>query len=59
MTRAKANLKNTSVFINEDFSDQQQKKRAPLVPAMKEARARGDYAVISYDRLTVKPRRDV
>ena len=58
MTRARANLRDTSVYINEDFSDQLRKKRAELLPAMREARARGDYAIISYDRLIVKPRRE-
>ena len=58
MTRARANLRNTSVYINEDFSDQLRKKCAELLPAMREARARGDYAIISYDRLIVKPRRE-
>lgn len=41
-----------SVYINKDFSDHLHK-----LPAMKEARARGDCAVISYVRLIVKPKR--
>ncbi|CAL9684648.1 unnamed protein product [Knipowitschia caucasica] len=56
MARARSLLKNTSIYINEDFSERVRKRRAELLPALKEARARGDYAVISYDRLVVKPK---
>lgn len=55
LTKAKAHLKNTGVYVNEDFSDRIRKKRAELFPAMKEARERGNFAVISYDQLIVKP----
>lgn len=57
LARARSNLKTTSVYINEDYSERVRKRRAELLPAMKEARARGDYAIISYDRLIVRPRR--
>ncbi|XP_041664752.1 zinc finger protein 37-like [Cheilinus undulatus] len=40
MEKARAHLKNTSVHINEDFSEKLRKKRAELLPAMKEARAK-------------------
>lgn len=57
LARARSNLKNTSDFISEDFSERVRKKRAELLSAMKEARARGDYSIISYDHLIVRPRR--
>lgn len=56
LTKAKTHLKNSGVYVNEDFSDRIRKKRAELFPAMKEAREWGNFAVISYDRLIVKPR---
>lgn len=56
MAKARANLKNTSININDDFSEQVRKRRAELLPALKEARAKGDYAIINYDRLIVRPR---
>ena len=56
LAKARANLKSTS--ISEDFSEQVRKRRAELIPAMKEARARGDCAIISYDHLIVRPRRE-
>ena len=55
LSMARAHLKNTPIYINEDFSDLLRKKRAELIPAMKEARAKGNYAIISYDRLIVRP----
>lgn len=58
LARARANLKNTSIYISEDFSEPVRKIRAELLPAMKEARARGDYAITSYDCLIVRPRRE-
>lgn len=51
LSKAKSHLKNTHIYINEDFADVVRKKRADLVPALKEARARSDYAFLSYDRL--------
>uniref|UniRef100_A0A0E9XVX3 GH10 domain-containing protein n=1 Tax=Anguilla anguilla TaxID=7936 RepID=A0A0E9XVX3_ANGAN len=39
MEKARAHLKNTSVYINEDFSERLRKKRAELLPAMREAGA--------------------
>lgn len=58
LARAKAHLRNTSIYISEDFSDRVRKRRAELLPALREARTRGDYAIISYDRLIVRPRRE-
>lgn len=58
LARARAHLKNTSFYISEDFSERVRKRRAELLPAMKEARARGDYAIINYDHLIVRPRRE-
>lgn len=57
MEKARAHLKNTSVYMNEDFSERLRKKRAELLPAMREARATGNYVIISYDRLIVRPKR--
>lgn len=57
LSKAKAELRKTSIYINEDFSDLLRKKRAELIPAMKEAREKGKYAIISYDRLIIKPKR--
>lgn len=57
MAKAKAHLKNTSIYVNEDFSDLIRKKRADLIPAMKQARDSGNYAVINYDRLVIKPQK--
>ena len=57
MSKARANLKETSFYVNEDFSELLRKKRAELVPAMKKAREDGKYAVINYDRLVIKPAR--
>ena len=57
LAKARAHLKNTTIYVNEDFSDLLRKKRADLIPAMKQAREQGNYAVINYDRLIVKPRK--
>ncbi|XP_035686738.1 uncharacterized protein LOC118422958 [Branchiostoma floridae] len=54
LNRARSNLKNTNIYINEDFSDQVRKRRAELVPKMREARQRGEFAIISYDRLVIR-----
>lgn len=56
LAKAKAHLKRTGIYVNEDFSDRIRKKRAELLPAMKQAREKGNFAVISYDKLIVKPR---
>lgn len=42
LARARAHLRNTSFYISEAFSERVRKRRAELLPAMKEARARGD-----------------
>lgn len=57
LAKARAHLKNTLIYVNEDFSDLLRKKRADLIPAMKQARDEGKYAVINYDRLVIKPRK--
>ncbi|KAI8492426.1 hypothetical protein Bbelb_298790 [Branchiostoma belcheri] len=54
LSKSRSLLKNTTIFINEDFSEQVRKRRAELVPAMKAARQRGDYAVINYDKLVIR-----
>ncbi|KAI8517432.1 hypothetical protein Bbelb_060130 [Branchiostoma belcheri] len=54
LSRARTNLKNTPIFVNEDYSELVRKRRAELLPEMKAARLRGDYAVISFDRLIIK-----
>lgn len=48
----------TLVYINEDISEWLRKKRAEL-PAMRGAREKGNYAIISYDRLIVRPNRNI
>lgn len=52
------NLKGTHIYMNEDFSDAVRQKRKELLPEMRAARARGDWAYLKYDRLIVQPRRD-
>ncbi|KAI8516326.1 hypothetical protein Bbelb_049070 [Branchiostoma belcheri] len=44
LSRARTNLKNTPIFVNEDYSELVRKRRAELLPEMKAARLRGDYA---------------
>lgn len=58
LSKARTFRKNMSVYINEDFCNRLRMKRAELLPAMREARARGEYTVISYDSLVVMPRND-
>jgi len=47
-------LKNTKIFINEDFSDDTNKIRRELKEKMKHARAEGKYAEIIYDKLVIR-----
>ena len=47
-------LKNTGIFINEDFSDATMKIRKELRIEMKKAREAGKYSVIVYDRLLTR-----
>lgn len=54
--KARAMLKNSSIYVNEDFSDLLSRKRAKLILTMKKAREQGNYAIISYDRLVVWPK---
>ncbi|XP_077428474.1 uncharacterized protein LOC144056014 [Vanacampus margaritifer] len=42
--KARAHLRKTEIYMNEDFSDLVRKKRAELIPAMKEARAKENYS---------------
>lgn len=55
LAKAKADLKNSGIYVNEDFSDRIRKKTAELPPAMKQARERGNFAFLSYNKLIVKP----
>ena len=48
-------LKGTSIYMNEDYSEGVKQKRRELIPAMKAARERGDIAYIRYDKLIVHP----
>ena len=50
-------LKNTGIFINEDFSAQVREKRKALLPQMRAAREKGDIAYLRYDQLIVHPPR--
>lgn len=47
-------LKGTSIFINEDYPETVRQKRKELLPKMKEARERGDYAFLRYDKLIIR-----
>lgn len=51
-------LKGTNIYINEDYSDAVRQKRKELLPEMRAARARGEWAYLKYDRLVVRPRRE-
>ena len=54
LNRARSHLKNTPIYINEDFSEAVRKRRAELLPELKAARSRGEYAVLSYDKLVIR-----
>lgn len=58
LARAKAHLRNTLFYSSEDVSERVRKRRSELLPAMREAIARDDYAIISYDCLIVRPGRE-
>ena len=47
-------LKNSGIYINEDFAEETMKKRADLLPLLKQYRAEGKYAVIKYDEIIVR-----
>ena len=47
-------LKDTGIYINEDYSEETLRKRAELIPQMKKYREEGKYAIIQYDKLIVK-----
>lgn len=47
-------LKNTGIYINEDFSDETMKKRAELLPLLKQYRKEGKYAFIRVDEIVVR-----
>lgn len=59
LSKARSNLKNTAIYIDDDYSDLVRKRRAELLPEMRAARKRGDYAVISYNRLIIRKRQDI
>lgn len=48
-------LAGTNIYINEDYPEAVRQKRKDLLPAMKEARKRGDIAYLRYDKLIVHP----
>lgn len=52
----KKQLKGTSIFIREDYSDKVQAKRRELIPRMIEARNNGMVAFLRYDKLITHPR---
>ena len=47
-------LKNTGIFVNEDFSKETLEKRKKLWVDVKKERANGKFATIIYDKLIVK-----
>lgn len=47
------NLKNTKIGINEDYTKEVQEERKKLIPIMKEARAKGQKAMIKYNKLII------
>lgn len=47
-------LKGTNIFINEDFSAETVKIRKDLIEKMRDQRAKGKYATLSYDKLIVR-----
>lgn len=55
LERAK-NLKGTDIYVNEDYTDAVRMKRKELLPKMREARERGEYAYLRHDRLIIRPR---
>lgn len=48
-------LKNTNIYLNEDYSEAVRLKRKELIPKMKAERANGNIAYIRHDRLIVHP----
>ena len=44
-------LRGSNIYINEDFSETVRQRRKELIPAMKEARLRGDITYLRYDKL--------
>ena len=51
-------LKGTHIYINEDFIDSVRKRRKELLPAMYEARKRGQIAFLRYDKLVTYPKKN-
>lgn len=47
------NLKNTEIWINEDYTKEVQEERRKLVPIMKEARRKGQKATLRYNKLII------
>lgn len=54
LTKAKF-LKDTGIYINEDYTEAVRQRRRELLPAMRAARGRGDIAYLKHDRLIVHP----
>ena len=52
--KSRKKLKNTGIYIDEDFSEATMKIRKDLRKQMKEERAKGMYSIISYDKLVTK-----
>lgn len=49
-------LSGTNIFVNEDYSESVRQKCKELIPAMKEARKRGEIAYLGYDKfITHRP----
>ena len=55
LERAK-NLRETYIFLNEDYPEAVRQNRKELIPPMKATRVCGDIAYICFDRLIVHPR---
>ena len=47
-------LRDTGIYINEDFSELTMKKRAELQKELRNARAQGKYAYLNVDKLVVR-----
>lgn len=49
-------LRESKIYMNEDFSGAVLQRRKELWPKLKAARERGDIATLRYDKLIVRPR---
>ena len=50
-------LKNTGIYINEDFAEETLKKRAELYPLLKKYRSEGKFAILKVDQIVVREMR--